>query len=207
MTTEELDTYKEKIINEIRIIQSEKTLNSIKRILRNADFKRKPFLASASNHVSETDCDSQNYFLMETPCCYTVEEITERVADALEAYQQGASFTNRKFSNDMVRWSENAIDESNNILRYIKLRFSELDSLKFEGYFESALGIIGFNHKAGKKERRLTHMGNGKIRSIVVNKYSKLLYVEMPDCILVLAVYCLSPMDNKQKIKKYTSYN
>lgn len=172
MTAEELEAYKENIIKEIQSIDKVKILYTIKNIIDKSKDEQKHKIihkiALESDHC----------------CCYTAEEIRNNVIEALEQYKEEKYIAEDYIHKPVIKWSLNAYHD----LKIIRMHYESSYIYKIAKNIDKALGIIAYNAKAGKRDDILSDLFDGNIRSIIVEKNSKIIYVEMPDSIFILAI-------------------
>lgn len=201
MTTTEFEAYKAEIANEVLSITKLKVLKAIKGILKDA--KPKEVKVKLTENKTETEdvlipTFSPIVRQIDAPCCYTLEEIKIHIADAIESYQRGEYFADEKYKKSTLRWTEKACDDSNDIHNYLEVMFARDRSWKFTSLIDGAAEMLIFNPSVGRKDPLLADMVDGNIRSLIFGKNNKMFYIEMPDCILILALqYSLTPFDTR----------
>lgn len=206
MTTTEFEAYKAEIANEILSIKRVKVLKAIKGILQEAkpkEVKVKPKAKKTKAGDAVIPTFPPVVLEIEAPCCYTSEEIEKHIADAIESYRQGDYLANEKYRKPALRWTRKACEDSKKIQNYREMKSIRAHSWKFPVLIDSVVEMIVYNPKVGRKEPQLANVISGDIRSLIFDKNNKLFYIEMPDCILVLAIqYSITPFDTKLHKKR-----
>lgn len=205
MTTTEFEAYKVEIANEILSVTKLKVLNTIKGILKDArpiEVKVKPTENKTKTEDVLVPAFPPIIPQITAPCCYTLEEIRIHIADAIKSYQQGEYLADGKYKKPALRWTKKACEDSNSIHKYLEIISVRAHSWKFTALVDGAVEIVAFNPKAGRKDPLLADI-DSNIRSLVFGKNNKLFYVDMPDCILILAIqYSLTPFDTRLHKRK-----
>lgn len=206
MTTTEFEAYKAEIANEVLSITKLKVLNAIRGILKDArpkEVKVKPIENKTKDEDVLIPTFSPIVPQIDAPCCYTLEEIKTHIANAIESYQRGEYFADEKYKKPVLRWVEKACDDSHDIQNYLKVMPARTRSWKFTSLIDGAVEMVVFNSRVGRKDPLLADMVDGNIRSLVFGKNNKMFYIEMPDCILILALqYSLTPFDTRLNKKR-----
>lgn len=101
-----------------------------------------------------------------------------------------------------IRWTTKASDDLLDILYSIDKKVSRIEARKFSTQVNSAIEVIDYNPKAGLKESQFEDLSEHDIRWVIVNKYCKLFYTELPEAILILALQkCDTPIDIKRRVR------
>ena len=89
-----------------------------------------------------------------------------------------------------IRWDTAALDDLEATLNYLETEFSFTSARNFRAKIATLTQkLVSFPH-IGKHEPLLTTVLDGRIRSIPINKLSKLIYIEINnDVLLIIALW------------------
>lgn len=204
MTKAEIEAFQAKLSNEISNIYEEEKLAAIKRII---DKKQPQKVNAYKRRLYQATIEAQQT----SPVIlrrYTIEDVKVQIADALKLYNQGICKSDdnsqKRGKRSKIKWSINAYDDLTVLLNYVKSALSEGDAENIRLQMNSAVEIIDYNPKTGKKDPLLADIVPGNdIRYISVNKYCKMYYTEFPEAILVLTIQNTSELiDSNRKFKR-----
>lgn len=200
MTKTDIEALKAELIRELESINEIKALKSVRRVLNSIQSERRARtrLIEVTTPTEQECKQEQVQPTIPAPCCYTIEELKSRIKDSYNSYEEGEFFINEDSVKTKLRikigMTKNADNDLNDMFQYTDLTYST--PYLFKSQLENLIAMLNYNTKSGKKDFLLADILDHKVRSICINKYCILYYIEIPEGILILALQnSETPMD------------